>query len=88
MACPCCLPTASRPHDSSSKCIGKLCSCHSYSFAVLVTVHAAGLRYIIGLPLLPTNSIQTAKAMMATAAQALPAGSVLGYEIGQEPEFW
>ena len=47
-----------------------------------------GAKYLIGLPLWRADSADLAKKMMATAEAALPAAALVGFELGNEPEFW
>ncbi|KIY93569.1 hypothetical protein MNEG_14394 [Monoraphidium neglectum] len=49
---------------------------------------AFNARFLIGLPLLPSDSIERAKTMMKTVEKYIPKKALLGYELGNEPEFW
>ncbi|WIA40051.1 hypothetical protein OEZ86_013470 [Tetradesmus obliquus] len=45
-------------------------------------------RYIFGLPLWQKNAVELSKEIMALAEKHLAPGAVIGYELGNEPEFW
>ncbi|WIA42782.1 hypothetical protein OEZ86_008721 [Tetradesmus obliquus] len=48
---------------------------------------ATNCRFILGLPLFPKNSIGMSQKIMAQSRKYL-GDSVIGYELGNEPEFW
>eukprot|EP00878_Enallax_costatus_P013634 GHUV01014256.1.p1 GENE.GHUV01014256.1~~GHUV01014256.1.p1 ORF type:complete len:561 (+),score=79.37 GHUV01014256.1:338-2020(+) len=48
---------------------------------------AANARFIIGLPLFQKNAIEMSKQMIADAKKYL-GNAVIGFELGNEPEFW
>lgn len=50
--------------------------------------HEFGAKYIIGLPLWRADSADLAKKIMQTAEGQLPGGALVGFELGNEPEFW
>lgn len=44
--------------------------------------------FIIGLPLWRHDAVDDARAMMQIAEQWIPKSHIVGYELGNEPEFW
>lgn len=54
----------------------------------LAALHkATGCRYLIGLPLWTANAIEVGKGMMEIATATL-GNALVGFELGNEPEFW